>query len=254
MGNYKDDFMETLADKGNGNYAYIDSPREARKVLVDGMGGTLVTVAKDVKIQVEFNPGKVEAYRLIGYENRLLAKEDFNDDTKDAGEIGAGHSVTALYEIVPAGSNETARSVDTLKYQKAPAPSAKGNAAGAAGGASADDRLIASDETLTVKLRYQEPEGKTSKLLEVPAVDAGLPARAASADFKFAASVAMFGMNLRNSRFLGGSTMTYTQQLATEGIGRDPGGYRADFQRLVGIAASLRRGAPTVTPNDPSVP
>ena len=226
MGNYKDDFLETLADKGNGNYAYIDSPREARKVLVEGMGGTLVTVAKDVKIQVEFNPQRVESYRLIGYENRMLAKEDFNDDTKDAGEIGAGSSVTALYEIVPAGSSEKVRSVDPLRYQKPVA-------------AVTTDEAV-STETLTVKLRYKEPEGKESKLIEVPAADSGLSARSASADFKFASSVAMFGMVLRQSPHRGDATFESLQRLGCEGIGRDTGGYRADFLRIAAIAARLR--------------
>src|SRR5262249_36381179 len=220
------DFLETLADKGNGNYAYIDSPREARKVLVEGMGGTLVTVAKDVKIQVEFNPQRVESYRLIGYENRMLAKEDFNDDTKDAGEIGAGSSVTALYEIVPAGSSEKTRGVDPLRYQKTTA-------------APVTDEAV-SAETLTVKLRYKEPEGTESKLIEVPAVDSGLSVRAASADFKFASSVAMFGMVLRQSPHRGDATFEGLQRLGTEGMGRDTGGYRADFLRIAAIPSRLR--------------
>src|SRR5205814_6202602 len=149
-------------DKGNGNYAYIDTINEARKVLVEQLSGTLVTIAKDVKIQIEFNPRTVESYRLIGYENRLLAKEDFNDDTKDAGEIGAGHTVTALYEVVPAGGDapQVRPKVDELKYQK-PAASTPPPAT--------------SPELLTVKLRYKEPDGATSKLLEFPVTDAGAP-------------------------------------------------------------------------------
>ncbi len=150
MGNIKDGTLEKLADKGNGHYAYIDSPREAYKVLVEEMGSTLVTVAKDVKIQVEFNPAKVGAFRLIGYENRIMAHQDFNDDTKDAGEIGAGHHVTALYELVPPGEEATIPGIDPLKYTEADA-----------------SRRGASNESFTVKLRYKQPDGDTSRLLEM---------------------------------------------------------------------------------------
>jgi Ca-activated chloride channel family protein len=230
MGNLKDATMEKLADKGNGNYAYVDNVNEARKVLVEQMSGTLVTIAKDVKTQVEFNPAKVSAYRLVGYENRLLAREDFNDDTKDAGEIGAGHTVTALYEVVPAGAGAgvadvTRPKVDAMKYQKksAPAPAADAN-----------------DELLTVKLRYKEPDGKTSRLLEFPLTDGGASYAKASEDFKFAASVAAFGMILRDSPHKGTATLGAVLELAQEGLGPDEGGYRAEFLTLVQKAQAIR--------------
>lgn len=188
-GNYKDNKLEAIADNGNGNYSYIDSEREARKVLVDEMSGTLFTAAKDVKFQVEFNPANVKGYRLIGYENRVMPDEDFNDDTKDAGEIGAGHSVTALYEIVPAGSDfEVGGS--TLKY------GSDGTAA---------DNTENSDELLTVSIRYKEPDGDTSKLLEYP-VSKSLYSERASENLTFAGCVAEFGMLLRNSRYIGDIT------------------------------------------------
>jgi secreted protein with Ig-like and vWFA domain len=235
-GNLKDRTMETLADKGNGNYAYIDSLSEARKVLVEQMGGTLVTIAKDVKIQVEFNPAQVRSYRLIGYENRLLAKEDFNDDTKDAGEIGAGHSVTALYELVPANlppGTEPSPLVDKLKYQvQAAAPAAP--AAPAAGGA-------ASKEALTVKLRYKEPEGTASKLLEVAVNDDARDSKAASNEFKFTAAVAGFGLLLRNSSYAGQLTWEQVRQLALEGKGDDALGYRGEFLQLIEKARGVSR-------------
>jgi Ca-activated chloride channel family protein len=221
MGNYKDDRLETLADKGNGNYAYIDTIKEARKVLVEELGGTLVTIAKDVKIQVEFNPIQVGAYRLIGYENRLLNKEDFNDDRKDAGEIGAGHTVTALYEIAPPGSEGQVRAVDTLKYQSNPDFS----------------RAAAGDEILTLKIRYKEPEADRSRLLEFPIVDEGLSLKQASPDFKFAAAVAEFGMILRESEHKGNASFDDVRELAIAGMGADEYGYRAEFLRLVGLAA-----------------
>ncbi|MBI2194758.1 MAG: VWA domain-containing protein [Planctomycetes bacterium] len=223
MGNYKDSMLEGLADKGNGNYAYIDTLQEARKVLVEQMSGTLVTIAKDVKIQVEFNPAQAEAYRLIGYENRILKKEDFNDDKKDAGEIGAGHTVTALYEIVPAGKRVESSGVDPLKYQKpmqaAPASDSK--------------------EMMTVKLRYKQPDGDTSKLLEFPVTDGGLSYLQASGDFKFAASVAAFGMILRDSPHKGTSTLDAVLELADEGKGSDREGYRAEFIELVKKAKAI---------------
>ena len=185
-GNMQDSTMEMLADKGNGNYAYIDSKAEARKVLVEEAGGTLVTIAKDVKIQVEFNPAEVESYRLIGYENRKLAHADFNDDTKDAGEIGAGHSVTALYEVTPRGS-KTARSTDELKYQD----DSKLSAAAASG------------ELLTVKVRYKKPDGNKSNLITTPVTSDDRGIRNTSKDFRFAAAVAQFGMLLRHSKHKG---------------------------------------------------
>jgi Ca-activated chloride channel family protein len=223
MGNYKDDRLETLADKGNGNYAYIDTIKEARKVLVEELGGTLVTIAKDVKIQVEFNPALVGSYRLIGYENRMLNKEDFNDDRKDAGEIGAGHSVTALYELAPPGSAEFERAVDSLKYQAPPSFSR------AAGGG----------EVLTLKIRYKEPEGSKSRLLEFPIVDDGLRLAQASADFKFAAAVAEFGLILRESEHKGSASFDDVRALAIDGIGADEYGYRGEFLGLVGLAGGL---------------
>jgi len=232
-GNLKDRTMETLADKGNGNYAYIDSVSEARKVLVEQMQGTLVTIAKDVKIQVEFNPALIREYRLIGYENRLLAKEDFNDDTKDAGEIGAGHSITALYELVPVNLPPGATPqpiVDKLKYQaEAPQQLASPLPASFA---------TLSKEALTVKLRYKEPEGTTSKLLEVPLNDDARAIEKASPEFKFTAAVAGFGMLLRESSYASQLTWDVVRQLAREGKGTDALGYRGEFLQLIEKAAS----------------
>lgn len=235
-GNLKDRTMETLADKGNGNYAYIDSLGEARKVLVEQMGGTLVTIAKDVKIQVEFNPTAVRSYRLIGYENRLLAKEDFNDDTKDAGEIGAGHSVTALYELVPttlANGGESRPVVDDLKYQ----PQAPGAAAAPAAPAEKTD--AAPVESMTVKLRYKQPEGQTSKLIEVPVIDHGKTTEAASSEFKFTTAVAGFGLLLRESSYTGQLTWDQVRTLARAGKGTDAQGYRGEFLQLIEKAAAM---------------
>ncbi len=225
-GNLKDSTMEKLADKGNGNYAYIDSPAEGRKVLVEQMGGTLFTIAKDVKIQVEFNPALVAGYRLIGYENRLLAKEDFNDDKKDAGEIGAGHTVTALYEIVPAGQPVPGHpSVDPLKYQT-PAK---------------EDIKPSSSKLLTVKLRYKAPDGNESQLLEVPLTAPQIPSfETASADFQFAAAVAAFGMKLRGSPDAGDLNWSDIQQIARRSLGEDPGSYRAEFLTLIEKASHLK--------------
>jgi Ca-activated chloride channel family protein len=231
MGNYKDSKMEQLADKGNGNYAYIDNVREARKVLVEEMGGTLVTLAKDVKLQVEFNPAKVEAYRLIGYENRVLRDEDFNDDTKDAGELGAGHSVTALYEVVPAGAKSGLPGVDSLKYQK-PAASAEAGA---------------SSELLTVKFRYKDPDGARSKLIVRSLPDARADWERASDDFRFSAAAAGFGMLLRGSEHRGDLDYAQVLAMAKGAQGRDLQGHRAEFVRLVEaarlLAASQRLGS-----------
>ena len=226
MGNYKDSTLEKLADKGNGNYAYVDSLQEARKVLVEEMGGTLITIAKDVKIQVEFNPALVGAYRLIGYENRILRAEDFNDDTKDAGEIGAGHTVTALYEVVPAGKEDALPSVDALKYQK-PVEAARESKSG---------------ELLTLKLRYKEPDGTTSKLIQVPVSDRGTNWAQASRDFKFASAVAALGMILRDSPYKGNATLSGVLDLAETGKGEDKQGYRTEFIELVGTARGLVEG------------
>ncbi|HEY1052632.1 MAG TPA: VWA domain-containing protein, partial [Prosthecobacter sp.] len=244
-GNLKDRTMETLADKGNGNYAYIDSLSEARKVLVEQMNGTLVTIAKDVKIQVEFNPAVIRSYRLIGYENRLLAKEDFNDDTKDAGEIGAGHSVTALYELVPANlppGTEPRPLVDELKYQKAPVAAAPAAAAAAPAATSAlPAEAAGAGEALTVKLRYKEPEGSTSKLLEMALKDEPRPVAEASGEFKFTTAVAGFGLRLRGSSYVGSLTWEQIRELALAGKGSDSLGYRGEFLQLIEKARGVSR-------------
>ena len=207
--------MEILADKGNGNYAYIDNISEARKVLINEFGGTLFTVAKDVKLQVEFNPDKVQAYRLIGYENRLLEDKDFNDDRKDAGDMGAGHTVTALYEVIPTGIKSSfAGSVDDLKYQEN-----KKNKNG-------------SKEMLTVKLRYKEPDGNSSKLLQEAVIDHSAPFESTSTNFKFAASVAEFGMLLRGSDFKQGASFDHLIRTASQAMGTDQEGYRSEFIKL----------------------
>lgn len=213
-GNIKDDKMETIADKGNGNYSYIDNIQEARKVFISEFGGTLFTIAKDVKFQLEFNPKQVKSYRLLGYENRLLNKEDFNDDTRDAGEMGAGHTVTALYEIVPIGSASETPSVDELKYQTS-IPIA--------------DKFR--NELLTIKVRYKEPlEGK-SKLLEQPVQN--ILTKNTSDNFRFSAAVASFGMLLRNSEFMGNTSLESILTLAKSAKGEDEEGYRSEFIQLV---------------------
>jgi Ca-activated chloride channel family protein len=239
-GNLKDSMLEQIADQGNGHYAYIDSAAEGRKVLVEQAGGTLLTIAKDVKIQVEFNPALVAGYRLIGYENRLLAKEDFNNDQVDAGEIGAGHTVTALYEVVPAGVEwpGEAPAVDGLKYQRVAAAGAtatppskhRGEVAAAPNNTS---------ELLTVKIRYKEPAGETSSRLEFPLRDTGARFEDASQDFKFAAAVAAFGMALRDSPHKGTMTLADVSRWARAGVGSDAGGYRSEFIGLVEQARTL---------------
>ncbi|MGB5969582.1 MAG: von Willebrand factor type A domain-containing protein [Spirulinaceae cyanobacterium] len=218
-GNLQDAKMEQLANKGNGNYAYIDSLLEARKVLVSEMGATLLTIAKDVKLQVEFNPEKVQAYRLIGYENRLLQDQDFNDDTKDAGELGAGHSVTALYEIIPVGVETDLElpEIDPLRYQTPP-----GNAENSMG-----------NELLNVKLRYKEPQGETSQLITNPLTDADVILEQASNDFKFSAAVAAYGMMLRESQYKGATSFNQILELARAGKGEDQEGYRQKFILMV---------------------
>ena len=225
-GNLKDSTMEKLADRGNGNYAYLDSLHEARRVLIAEAGATLATVAKDVKIQVEFNPRAVGAYKLIGYENRILQHRDFNDDKKDAGEIGAGHTVTALYEIIPPGAPIESGSVDPLKYQERTQPS------GAA----------KSGELMTVKLRYKEPDGDVSKLISRAVQDR---TGALTSNSGFAAAVAEFGMLLRKSEFKGRATWASAQELARKHRGEDPDGYRAEFIRLIELAAALAPSAAT---------
>ena len=232
MGNLKDATMEGLADKGDGNYAYIDTMLEARKVLSEQLSGTLVTIAKDVKVQVEFNPAKVASYRLIGYENRRLKQEDFNDDRKDAGEIGAGHTVTALYELVPAGAEAGGDrpAVDELEFQK-PAPGSPKSAA---------DAEPPSPLALLVKLRYKAPEGGASALIKRGVEDDGKDIGRASEDFRFAAAVAAFGMLLRDSPHKGGATLDGVRELAESSLGADPSGYRREFIDLVGKAREVR--------------
>jgi Ca-activated chloride channel family protein len=222
-GNLNDSMMEKLADKGNGNYAYIDTPAEARKALGEQVAGTLATIAKDVKVQVEFNPRLVAGYRLIGYENRLLADRDFNDDRKDAGEIGAGHTVTALYEVVPAGQKLENPGVDELKYKQP----------------EQTQQEVGASELLTVKLRYKEPGGDVSKPLNVGVPDSAASFQNASADFKFAAAVAEFGMLLRGSRYRGQSSFDGALELARASAGADLRGYRTEFVRLVETARGL---------------
>ena len=224
MGNYKDSRMEQLADKGNGNYHYIDNILEAKKVFVSEMGATLFTIAKDVKIQVEFNPAKVKAYKLTGYENRMLAKEDFNDDKKDAGELGAGHTVTALYEIIPAGSKEKTASVDSLKYQETRIKNSANT----------------SDEIMTVKFRYKEPDGKKSKLIVKAVRDEEIKPGETSDNFKFSAAVAQFGLLLRDSKFKGKSSYESVLRLARSAKGKDYHGYRAEFIKLVELSQLIK--------------
>jgi Ca-activated chloride channel homolog len=226
MGNVKDDKMEIIADKGNGNYSYIDNLQEARKVLVREFGGTLFTIAKDVKFQIEFNPAKVASYRLIGYENRLLNDEDFNDDTKDAGEMGAGHNVTALYELVPTGSDERIPSVDPLKYQASRSTDFSEN--------------DLSGEYLTIKLRYKKPDGNTSMLLEKPVRSYINNMEDASDNLRFAAAVSEFGMILRNSEFKGNSTLESAAKLAKSSRGADEDGYRSELIRLIDTVNDMR--------------
>ena len=224
MGNHKDNRMQTLAEKGNGNHAYIDNLQEANKVLVQEFGGTIYTVAKDVKLQLEFNPAHVQAYRLIGYESRLLNKEDFNDDTKDAGEMGAGHVVVALYEIIPTGVESNYTGVDPLKYQVTN---------------SAKPSTNPSKELLTVKLRYKEPNGNESKKIEVAVIDN--KGNQTSSDFRFAASVAMFGQLLRDSDFKGEASYDKVITLAKTGLDNDAQGYRREFIRLVETVKGMSR-------------
>lgn len=225
MGNIKDDKMEIIADKGNGNYSYIDNLQEARKVLVSEFGGTLFTIAKDVKFQVEFNPARVKSYRLVGYENRMLNEEDFNDDKKDAGEMGAGHNVTALYELVPAGSGNEGQSVDPLRYQKVVKESDN------------------SSEYLTIKIRYKNPSSGTSQLLEKPVSGRIRDIEEASVNLKFAAGVAEFGMLLRDSEFKGSSTFTGAAALAKSAKGDDEDGYRSELVRLINTARDMKATA-----------
>jgi hypothetical protein len=317
-GNLKDSTLERLADKGNGHYAYVDDLKESRKVLVEEMSGTLVTIAKDVKIQVEFNPAKVQSYRLIGYENRMLRKEDFNNDKVDAGEIGAGHAVTALYEVVPAKAGEegvevanvgargvvktapatqqvrrrTDRIVGPMDYPtgvakpqvtievvstNVPEIREKRVVLDASGkikldllgefevmNLSADEiaqkiksaaekyyhnpdirvkltRFGAGEELLNLRLRYKQPDGDMSKLIEAPVVDKGLSYAKASEDFKFAAAVAQFGMILRGSPHKGTASFDGVLELGDEGKGKDEKGYRGEFLEMVKKARAIAR-------------
>lgn len=238
MGNYQDAKMQKLANKGNGNHAYIDNITEAKKVLVNEFGGTLFTIAKDVKLQVEFNPAKVQGYRLIGYENRMLAKEDFNDDKKDAGELGSGHTVTALYEVIPVGvKSEFLQKVDPLKYQKDVQPLSKSTH---------------NDEIMTVKFRYKAPDEDVSKLIEHPVKDNQVAIGKTSDNFRFAAAVAQFGLVLRNSEFKSASSFDNVVSLARKAKGTDEEGYRAEFIRLVETAQMLAKSKPENKTDDDS--
>lgn len=225
MGNLNDAMLEQISGKGNGNYAFIDTFNEAQKVLVEQLSGTLVTIAKDVKLQVEFNPAVVDAYRLIGYENRVLRDEDFNDDKKDAGEIGAGHTVTALYEVVPAGASTTATlpKTDPLKYQQPPRSSPASE----------------SGELLTLKLRYKLPEADESQLQEHVIFDSGATFEQADADFQFAAAVAGFGMLLRDSEYRGDWDYQTVMRVAQSSTAADKHGFREEFIELVSLARTI---------------
>jgi Ca-activated chloride channel family protein len=229
-GNYKDAKIEKLADKGNGNYAYVDNILEAKKVFVNEFGGTLFTIAKDVKLQLEFNPAQVKAYRLVGYENRALRNEDFNNDKKDAGDLGSGHTVTALYEVVltkAKNSTQKLDSVDDLKYQTNQVnPSA-----------------LHAKEVLTLKLRYKEPTSKESKLLQKVVTDTFTELDATSANFRFAAAVAQFGLLLRDSEFKAQASYASVLDLAGNARGQDPEGYRIEFINLVKSAQLLNASA-----------
>jgi Ca-activated chloride channel family protein len=224
MGNYKDGRMEEISKAGNGNYFYIDSRKEAEKVFVKEMRANMFTIAKDVKIQLEFNPAAVKAYRLIGYENRLMAAEDFKDDTKDAGELGPGHTVTALYEILLAGSSSEVRSADDLKYQDSSLSSA-----------------AASGELLTVKFRYKPVKSDVSIPIERVVGADTVQFGQASGNLRFAASVAEFGMLLRESKFSGTASWDSVIKLATGARGRDEEGYRSEFIELARKASDLAR-------------
>ena len=223
MGNYKDDKMEIIADKGNGNYSYIDNILEAKKVLVNEFGGTLFTIAKDVKIQIEFNPAKVKSYRLVGYENRLLNEEDFDNDKIDAGELGSGHTVTALYEIVPTENIDDLE--QKLKYQQT----------------NLKDKAKSSNEIATISLRYKEPTEDSSKLIEKSIVDELKKFESTSDNFKFSAAVAQFGMLLRDSEFKGNSSFASMIRLAKNSKGKDDEGYRAEFIKMAEMAELLKK-------------
>ena len=227
-GNYQDANMKKLSTAGNGNYAYLDSVLEAKKVMMNEFGGTLFTVAKDVKLQLEFNPAEVKGYRLLGYESRRLAAKDFNDDKKDAGEIGSGHTMTAFYEIVPAGSDEKIADVDPLKYQKR-TESGRG-------------------EVCTVKLRWKKPDGDTSMLKEIPVAEAQITPKTPSEDFRFASAVAEFALIMSDSKFKGDASFDRILDRARHAKGEDLEGYRAEFIRIVETAQLLAPPAPQTPP------
>jgi len=225
MGNYKDNKMQKLADKGNGNHAYIDGINEAKKILVNEFGGTLFTIAKDVKLQIEFNPQKVQGYRLIGYENRMLAKEDFNDDKKDAGELGSGHTVTALYEVIPIGVKSSfLEKVDKLRYQK---------------DKSSVTATAKNGEIMNIKLRYKKPDGDVSSLIEHPVMGNNSKLENTSDNYRFAAAVAEFGLLLRNSGYKSDASFTQVINLAKKAKGEDKEGYRKEFIKLVSAAGLM---------------
>ena len=219
MGNIKDNKMESMADHGNGNYAYIDNAMEAKKVMVSQMAGTLFTIAKDVKIQVEFNPAQVKSYRLIGYENRVLADRDFNDDRKDAGDMGVGHSVTVLYEIIPTGSPELAATIDPLVFQQ--------------------PQMVPSDDLMQIKIRYKKPSDDTSILMTTK-IDGAFALKSVPSDnLKFASAIAEYGMLLRNSEFKGQSSFTQALELARSARGADENGYRSELIKLIELSQLL---------------
>ena len=220
MGNYKDSKMEKLSNAGNGNYAYIDNIIEAQKTLGKEFFGTIYTIAKDVKLQIEFNPSKVKAYRLIGYENRMLKAEDFNDDKKDAGDIGSGHTVTALYEIIPAGSKEQVPGIDELEYQKT--------------------SVISSSDVMTLKLRYKEPDRDTSQLIKQKVGENDFK-KSLSENFKWAGAVTEFALLLRDSRFKGNASFKHVIEMAQSSTGSDPDGFRSEFIKLVKTAELLKK-------------
>jgi len=225
MGNYKDGRMEQISRAGNGNYFYIDGIKEARKVFVKQMRANMFTIAKDVKIQIEFNPAKVKAYRLVGYETRVMPNEDFNNDLKDAGELGAGHTVTALYEIIPAGSKQSVNTTDPLKYQQTVV----------------NPDAAKSIELMTVKLRYKPPRQEISKLIVVPVTDSNIALNKASDNFRFSAAVAGFGMILRDSKFRNELSLKDILVLARNARGKDEEGYRSEFINMVETAALLKK-------------
>jgi Ca-activated chloride channel family protein len=225
MGNYKDNRMEVLADKGNGNYAYIDNIQEAEKTFITEFGGTLFTIAKDVKLQIEFNPTKVKGYRLIGYENRALKTEDFNNDKKDAGELGSGHTVTACYELIPmTAKNDTLMTkVDASKYQQAVV----------------NPEAYKNGELLTLKLRYKKPDADVSELIETVVPDKVTAFAKTSDDFRFMSAVVELGLLLRNSQFKANAQYSHVIDTAKDAKGKDEEGYRAEFVKLAKTAKRI---------------